>query len=197
MWLPPFPLDIDSGDAIPGPRVSTSIHGRVKRLLASDADEDLINWAGSGAPNASTPSPSLAALVALTFHGLYKGVGHGGCGIAICATIDARDKSSAMRSQFLHIDRHPTHVPRAVVANVIGRNCEGRDLDPTANAISSGNLANNDELAHPLPQHWPSGLLNAQAATSPPARPAATPDFRAFCSNFETLSDGFAPTDTQ
>ena len=75
MWLPPFPLDIDSGDAIPGPRVSSLIYSRVKRLLASDADEDLINWAGSGAPNASTPSPSLAALVALTFHGLYKGVG--------------------------------------------------------------------------------------------------------------------------
>lgn len=75
MWLPPFPLDIDSGDAIPGPRASITTHNRVKRLLASDADEDLVNWSASGAPNAATPSPSLAALVALTFHGLYKGIG--------------------------------------------------------------------------------------------------------------------------
>ena len=75
MWLPPFPLDLDSGGAIPGPRTSSSMHHRVKRLLASDADEHLINWAASGAPSAAAPSPSLAALVALTFHGLYKGTG--------------------------------------------------------------------------------------------------------------------------
>jgi HD-like signal output (HDOD) protein len=75
MWLPPFPLDIDSGETIPGPRSSGSILNRVKRLLGSDADEDLVNWAASGTPNPASPSPSLAALVALTFHGLYKGAG--------------------------------------------------------------------------------------------------------------------------
>ena len=75
MWLPPFPLDIDNGETIPGPRVSGSNYNRVRRMLISDADEDLVNWAASGTPNLAGPSPSLAALVALTFHGLYKGVG--------------------------------------------------------------------------------------------------------------------------
>jgi HD-like signal output (HDOD) protein len=75
MWLPPFPLDIDTGETIPGPRVSSSLYSRVRRMLVSDADEDLVNWAASGTPNAAGPSPSLAALVALTFQGLYKGAG--------------------------------------------------------------------------------------------------------------------------
>lgn len=75
MWLPPFPLDIDNAETIPGPRFSSSIYNRVKRMLVSDADEDLVNWAASGTPNLAGPSPSLAALVALTFHGLYKGAG--------------------------------------------------------------------------------------------------------------------------
>lgn len=75
MWLPPFPLDIARGATIPAPFSSSSIYNRVRRMLATDADEDLVNWAASGAPNRAGPSPSLAALVALTFHGLYKGVG--------------------------------------------------------------------------------------------------------------------------
>lgn len=74
-WLPPFPLDIDGGEMMPGPRWSSSIHARVKGLLASDADEVLVNWAASGTPNPAGPSPSPAALVALAFHGLYKGTG--------------------------------------------------------------------------------------------------------------------------
>ena len=75
MWLPPFPLDIEPAATIPGPRNSSSLYNRVSSLLAADSDEDLINWAGSGAPSPAGPSPSLAALVALTFHGLYKGAG--------------------------------------------------------------------------------------------------------------------------
>ncbi|HVY08446.1 MAG TPA: HDOD domain-containing protein [Burkholderiales bacterium] len=75
MWLPPFPLDIDSGDAIPGPRTSTTIVNRVRRLLAADAGNELVNWSASGAPSMASTGPSIASLVALTFHGLYKGVG--------------------------------------------------------------------------------------------------------------------------
>ncbi len=74
-WLPPFPLAMEGVASPPGPRSVLSIHNRVKRLLASDADEHLINWAASGAPSTQTPTPGLAALVALTFHGLYKGIG--------------------------------------------------------------------------------------------------------------------------
>jgi HD-like signal output (HDOD) protein len=75
MWLPPFPMDLDSGATMPGPRLSASVYDRVRAMLASDADEDLVNWAASGTPNPDGPSPTLAALVALVFHGLYKGVG--------------------------------------------------------------------------------------------------------------------------
>ena len=75
MWLPPFPLDIDNAVTLPGPRFSNSIYNRVRNMLVADADEALINWAASGAPDPTGPTPSIAALVALTFHGLYKGVG--------------------------------------------------------------------------------------------------------------------------
>jgi len=75
MRLPPFPLDIESDHAIPGPRSSASIYIRVGRILASESDEDLVHWAASGTLNQAGPAPTLAALVALSFHGLYKGVG--------------------------------------------------------------------------------------------------------------------------
>lgn len=75
MWLPPFPLEVDGGHVAPGPLASASILGRVKRLLSANAEEDLVNWGGAGTQGGAESSPSVAALMALTFYGLYKGAG--------------------------------------------------------------------------------------------------------------------------
>jgi HD-like signal output (HDOD) protein len=75
IWLPPFPLDVEHGDNQAGPRISGQLLVRVRRMLAAEESADLFNWAGSGAPRASGPSPTLPAVVALVFHGLYKGAG--------------------------------------------------------------------------------------------------------------------------
>lgn len=75
MWLPPFPLDTDAGESVAGPQQSTAVLSRVKRMLAAGDRDDMLNWAASGAPNASGPSPGVPALVALALHGLFKGLG--------------------------------------------------------------------------------------------------------------------------
>jgi HD-like signal output (HDOD) protein len=74
-WLPPFPLDVEVGPVILGPRNSAAVLNRVRRMLAAEAEQELIHWPASGTPETGTASPSLASVAALAFHGLYKGAG--------------------------------------------------------------------------------------------------------------------------
>ena len=74
-WLPPFPLDVETTPVAPGPRTSLVLLNRVRRMLAADAELELIHWPATGAQGAGSASPSLAAVAALAFHGLYKGMG--------------------------------------------------------------------------------------------------------------------------
>lgn len=74
-WLPPFPLDVEVGPVVPGPRTSAAVLNRVRRMLAAEADTELINWPASGSPGTGSGAPSQASLAALTFHALYKGSG--------------------------------------------------------------------------------------------------------------------------
>lgn len=74
-WLPPFPLDVEPTPAAPGARASLVLLNRVRRMLAADAEAEMIHWPAPGAPGAASASPTTAALAALVFHGLYKGVG--------------------------------------------------------------------------------------------------------------------------
>jgi len=74
-WLPPFPLDVETTPAAPGPRSSLVLLNRVRRMLAADAESEMIHWPAPGSPGAASASPTTAALAALAFYGLYKGVG--------------------------------------------------------------------------------------------------------------------------
>lgn len=74
-WLPPFPLEFDTGDLPPGPRTSSRLLEKVKKELVIDNDSGLLAWSTSGVPSERTPAPALPAIVALVFYGLYKGLG--------------------------------------------------------------------------------------------------------------------------
>ena len=74
IWLPPFPMQAELVDAMPGPRYSDAMLVRAKRMLAAGEDDDLVNWTTAGSPRTSGP-PGPSAVVALALHGLYKGAG--------------------------------------------------------------------------------------------------------------------------
>jgi HD-like signal output (HDOD) protein len=74
-WLPPFPLEFDTGDLPPGPRTSSRLLEKVKKELLLDNESGLLAWSASGVPAERTPAPALPAIVALVFYGLYKGLG--------------------------------------------------------------------------------------------------------------------------
>lgn len=74
VWLPPFPMQAEAADAVPGARISDPVLARVKRLLAAADGEELVNWTAARSAVASGP-PGPSAVLALAMHGLFKGAG--------------------------------------------------------------------------------------------------------------------------
>ena len=71
VWLPPSPVDFGLAESAPGPQISLRLLEKVKKELADEAQEEAL----AGVPLQGPPLSALPAVVALVFHGLYKGLG--------------------------------------------------------------------------------------------------------------------------